>query len=374
MSCPPTTPGDAILTDHGNAQIPTAGSCGDWYSSCQNPLYAIDHQDTCGQLEIVQLDIMPPFVEVAKGRASAVRLVATFSDGRVADVTGQGVFTSEAPAVATADGGGLVRGVDVGTAALTGTWRGLLATATISVFDNVCVASQPWDVVVVADNGSEWVSGIVSVARGVNVIRGRALRQLRSSAANQYPQAILALQLSMDLRDNQAFNALSGWEQSGNPTRPSIGTRTGTDRIAFAGVAGWYDSIMPFPGGSDDPGKAIMQAYAMHQTGRTSVRKAIVVFSTGGESRCSPSVLSACTAAKNAGIHVAVVTPLNESDLVYSWCHQPRTAWDVLQSSASPCMFFDSVTGNVHATAGTILRIACEGCGSSGSGIGIGNI
>lgn len=374
MSCPPSIPGVAIVTDYSNTTTPTAGSCGDWYNSCRNPLYALDHQSECGTVEVVQLDLAPPDVEIQAGRTSYARLLATFADGRIADVTGQGTFVVENSAVAVSAGAGIIRGVATGACAITGTWRGLLATGTVTVVSNECVESLPWDVVVVADDGAEWVSGFVSVVRGVNTVRGRALRQLSSSAARQYPQAILSLQLSMDLYDDPAFDPFGGWSASGLSTRPSIGTRTGTDRIAFAGIAGWSDKIMPFSGGTSDPGKAIMQAYGMHQSGRTGVRKLIVVFSTGGENRCNPSILEACTACKNAGIHVAVVTPLGVDDPVYSWCHYPQTAWSVLQQSASQCMFFDSINGNIHATTGSILRIGCEGCGSSGSGIGIGNI
>lgn len=373
MSCPPTRPGTDTYTDHGSS-TPSTGGCGNWYSSCRNPLYALDHQSECGAVQVAYLDLVPSTVELAKGRSAYVRLIATFADGRVADVTGEGTFGVEDQTVATSSGAGMIQGVDVGSANLTGTWRGLLATGSVSVFDNQCVESRPWDVVIVADDAAEWVSGTVSVVHGSAVVRGRALRRLQTPYANQYSQAMLALQLSMDLLDSTAFDPRAGWSVAGG-LRPGIGPRTGLDRIAFPGGPGWTNTIQAFPGGRPDVGRAIMEAYALHGIGRSDARKVIVIFSTGGESLCSPGMLAAANAVKGAGIHVAVVTPLGSGDLVYSFCNQPQTAWAVLQQASSTCLFFDQTTGNIQANVmANTLRIACEGCGSSGSGIGLGNL
>lgn len=381
MSCTASIPGSVEYADHSDT-TPVQSCVSDWFTSCRNPLWALDHQDQCGAVTVAKLDLIPPSLQVAKGKTGYVRLIATFEDGRMADVTGEGIFAIDGTA-AQSNGAGLIAGLDVGTAPITGTWRGLLATGTVTVFDNACAESRPWDVVICADDGAIYQSSVVQIGGLVGgvVLTRRALRRSVSPRADMYPHWAMALQAAMDLYDSNDYDPRAGWTIQGG-LRPSIGQRTGTDRICFSqdivdGAAAWSDKIKPFTADTRPIGQQLMSAYALHSLGRTNVRKVVVVYTTGGESLCNPSLSAAAASLKGAGIHVAIVTPLNSEDQVFSFCNQPQTAYSVLQAASSTCLFFDQTTGN---GAGNVmaqtLRIACEGCGVgySGGGIGIGNI
>ena len=107
-----------------------------------------------------------------------------------------------------------------------------------------------------------------------------------------------------------------------------------------------------------------MTAIQAHVRGRANVNKLIVAYTTGGESFCNPSLRTAASIAKSAGIMVAVVTPLtgDESPQFTSFCDFPISAYSTLNATASPCLFFPAVaTGFLQTNVfNSIVLAACN--------------
>lgn len=372
MNCQkPTIPGTAQYQDCECA-TGTGVDCGDWYSSCRNPLWALDHPDECGLLTVTSLDLVPRYQSVAFGRSGAVRVIATFGDGSHADVTGESTIGSSDASISHHLGGGIVTGDKIGTAFLTATWHGTLATGSVSVFDNACAESAPWDVVVIADDASVATMTQRATIAGVTV---SALRRFRTNV--DYARSIYAFVLSLDLLDNGLFIPGVGWDAyAANPIGIGGSTRTGRDRI-WTGYE-WSDHTCPFPNVSlafGSMGNRIMKAFEIFQSGRPEAKKLLVLFSTGGDTGCNPSYRGAAAAVALNGIDIAVITPLSPSDTVVSPCEAPYSAYSALQDCASrPCLFFGAGNGGLDAGSGItgkLLRLACEDCiGSSGPGVG----
>ena len=370
MNCSstPSVPGQVVIDQCVET---STGQCGDdWYSSCRNPLYALDHPTECGLLTVASIALDPGLVSIAEERSGAVRVIATFSDGRTADVTGESSIATSDTSVSRSLGGGILTGEAVGQAVLTASWRSKLAQGQVVVFDNVCVQSQPWDVVVVADEGMVYGSiNRASVTGGVV----RAFKRLPSNARFGYSAALLSLQLSMDLLDPGDYVAGEGWDGSTTPMGLG-GARAGNDRI-WAGRWSQYVESTPnvVAGAEGDTGAQLMKAFEIHQGGRVDARKIVVLLSTGGETICNPGISAACAALRNADIEVVVITPLRSTDPVYNACASDQstlvTAHSVLADSASSdCLFFDAAKGDVY---GQVMRIVCGGCSGSGEGIGL---
>lgn len=365
-SATPSIPGKVVVDQCSDA----ASHCGDdWYSSCRNPLYALDNPGECGLITVSSIALDPALVSIAEERSGTVRVIATFSDGRTADVTGESSVATSDATVSRSLGGGILTGESVGQAVLTASWRSKLAQGQVVVFDNVCVQSQPWDVVVVADEGM--VFGSIFRASLTGPVR--ALKRLPSTARFGYSARILALQLSMDLLDPGDFVGGEGWDGSTTPMGLG-GLRAGRDRI-WAGRWSQYVTTDPnvVAGDEGDTGAKLARAFEIHQGGRVDARKIVVLLSTGGETECTPGIAAACAALTNAGIEVVVITPLRSTDPVYNACASTAstlvTAHSVLAAAASSdCLFFDSAKGDVY---GQVLRIVCGGCSGSGEGIGL---
>lgn len=368
MNCSttPSVPGHVIV-DQCSSDV--GSKCGDdWFSSCRNPLYALDNPGECGLLTVSSISIDPGLVSIAEERSGAIRVIATFSDGRTADVTGESDIATSDITVSRSLGGGILTGEKVGQAVLTASWKSKLAQGQVRVFDNVCVQSQPWDVVVVADEGMVF-SSIYRASKNGPV---RADKRMPSNARFGYSARIMALQLSMDLLDPGDFVAGEGWDGSTIPMGLG-GSRVGRDRI-WAGRWTQYVAYDPNVAGDEgDTGAKLMRAFEIHQGGRVDARKLVVLLSTGGETACNPGIAAACAALRNADIEVVVITPLRSTDPVYNACASTQstlvTAHSVLSDAASsPCLFFDAAKGDVY---GQVLRIVCGGCSNSGVGIGL---
>ena len=364
----------------------SAGSrCGcDWYSSCRNPLYAFDHPDECGtaDMTLTGLDLVPKSQTIIRGRSGYFGVIARFSDGRTADVTGESVVRPADSDVATSPETvpGLVDGVEVGTTTVTGTWRGRFATGDLAVVAETCVSNDPWDVVVVVDDGGVFMSAPVTLGPGPgggvgDITLARALRRFNSTAAAAYPVSIIPLLLAMDLRDTGALglHVGSGWETETGLGGTVVGTaRTGADRIWVPG-SGWTNEIpavRPYIDAGSNVGGGLIDAWGalMGPDGRADARKLVVLFSTGGETSCSPSARSAADVLVAAGVDVAVITPLQSSDThIRSFCDAGMAAYDSLSLIPSPtCLFFPGA--EYMADFGDVLRSACESCGGYGYG------
>jgi len=360
------------------------GACSDWYSSCRNPLYALDHPDECdsGSLAVSELSLTPATMTIPAGRGGYVQAIAHFNDGRSADVTGETAFTSADTGVVIALGKGLLDGVAPGTTTITGIWNGKLAVATVTVEAAACIAAVPWDVVVVADDGSVWVEAPVFTIRNEASVRARALRRFQSNARDVYPAAILQLMLSMDLLDAGTVAAADGyvaggWNQVSLPEGIG-GSREGNDRIWTGSEWSSYVDMRPcFLNAGGDTGKALMDAaQILLGSGRPGARKLVVLYSAGAESSCSPSIRSAANVVVGNAIDLAVVTPLRSTNAeVVSPCDLIPTHVVLSEIPSATCFFFDGGAMSSSGVFGAILATVCGGCsGSSGGGVGIDEI
>lgn len=359
------------------AQCAGGAAGGDeWFNSCRNPLYAFEHQDTCGTLVISSLAATPAEQTLSLGRSGYVQAIVTFDDGRSADVTGEASFASSDSGIVVSLGGGLFEGVAAGTAIVTAIWGGKTAMATLNVTAAGCVDDQPWDVVVVADDGDVWIDGGRYIPGIGGSTRVRAFRRAASTAATAYPADILQLMLSMDLLDSGEITAadgfaLGGWNPIAYPSGIG-GTRTGSDRI-WTGTE-WTNQVTMAPcfiNAQGDTGRKLADAaQILIGSGRPGARKLVVLYSTGGETTCNPGLTAAGNVLHANGILLAVVTPLTESDSnVVSPCEQ-IPAYAVLGALPStPCLFFGGGDSGAGVFA-SMLSTVCGGC-SSGDGIGV---
>lgn len=71
--------------------------------------------------------------QVVVGRTFQLQAIGTLNDGSTRDVTGQAVWASSAPAIATVSATGLITGVSAGQATMTGTLGGIVVTTQVTV-------------------------------------------------------------------------------------------------------------------------------------------------------------------------------------------------------------------------------------------------
>ena len=368
------TPGSVELVIH-ECQLPAGTDVGGLgYESCRNPLFALDHPTECGVLSVTNLFLVPPTQSIAHERSGVVEVLAQFSDGRTANVTGEAIIQSLDPHIAHYLGGGVFSGDTVGSTGVTATWQGRLVVGNLNVFDNTCVASVPWDVVFVTDDAGVYTLSqrlpLYSTRPGQSAFPAMvpALRRWRTGV--DYYGAMFSLILSLDLLDSGLFIPGEGWNSVATNPIGIGGLRTGHDRI-WTGAA-WSDHTIPpiVTAGSSSIGAQLMAAYQIHLTGRPGVRKIVVLFTMGGDTSCTPSLSGAAAALKANGIELVIVTALGPDDVsVISPCDGLLPSYLVLQAAASPCLFFD----RLNSPWAQIFRVACGEC-SSGIGIGLNSL
>ncbi|HKO49007.1 MAG TPA: Ig-like domain-containing protein, partial [Polyangiaceae bacterium] len=91
-----------------------------------------------GPATAVSIELTPPELSVAAGTSADVQGMLIFSDGTKHELTGDAVWASSAPEVATVEGGS-VKGLVVGTADITVTDSGVTGTLTVTVTDATLV-------------------------------------------------------------------------------------------------------------------------------------------------------------------------------------------------------------------------------------------
>jgi hypothetical protein len=105
---------------------------------------------------------------------------------------------------------------------------------------------------------------------------------------------------------------------------------------------------------------------------RPEARKMIVVLTHAGETDCNPPALAAAQQIKDAGVELAIVTPVAASHVeFFSTCSYPLTVFDYLQSCASPCLFL-SGNSTWWAAGQALTRLLETACGCSYSGVAVG--
>jgi len=324
---------------------------------------------------VTSIAVEPAILTVQRGRRNTIRVVAIFSDGRVVEVTSEAAIVSGNEAIAKVLPEGVIEGVAFGQAIISASWQCLEASANANVYTTdggtgtgqnpACKpASESWDVAFIADDalvvypapysgygelGADGIQG--AIYRPVH----RVYQTSPTAFARSYPTAALSLQLSMDLR--------VPWD----PDAPAGPFRDRIAHVSDREVRGWSDTVQPWTLNTSDLGGAMMLAIQTHVRGRQGVNKLIVVYSTGGESFCNPSLRTAATVAKNAGILVAVVSPLtgNEPQQYTSFCDYPISSFLYLSETASDCLFFPAVaTGALQSNVfNSVVLAACNAKG-----------
>lgn len=308
--------------------------------ACQNPFYAMDNPDTCDAPTVTSLRIEPATVRAGVGRRGVYRVVAVFSDGRQGDVTGEATPVIADGAVASFLVNGIVGGVAAGSTTLTAAWKGKTATATLSVFASTCAADQTWDVVFVLDQAvaSYWFASRPS-APGCGMYWRRTAG--RSDYVAEYGTAALALMLGMSLKNP--------WDDDAGTDRISVVvTGEGSPRVAVT----WTDTVPAVTGlcqATTDSrlGDSLRAARTMLNSARSGATKLVVLLTSGSESACSPSARTAATELTDAGILVAVSTPLHTGMpwVMYSPCTYPEQMLDYLESLATTGLVFEDPAG-----------------------------
>lgn len=308
--------------------------------ACQNPFYAMDNPDTCDAPTVTSVRIEPATVRAGVGRRGVYRVVAVFSDGRQGDVTGEATPVIADGTKASLLTNGVIGGVAAGSTILTAAWRGKTATATLQVFTSTCAEDQTWDVVLVLDQAlaSYWFASRPS-APGCGMYWRRTAG--RSDYVAEYGTAALALMLGMSLKNP--------WDSDAGTDRISVVvTGEGSPRLAVT----WTDtvpSVTALCQATTDSrlGEALRAARTMLNSARAGATKLVVLMTCGSESACSPSARTAATELTDAGILVAVVTPLHSGMpwTVYSPCTYPETALDYLESLVTPGLAFEDPAG-----------------------------
>lgn len=352
----------------------SSGACSN--DSCENPLYAIDHQDTCGSLTVVSLRLEPENARVPAGRKCLIRTVAVFSDGQEANVTTEASYAVEDEDIAEHVDDGVFLGHEVGVIWVEAVWRGVSTRGTLTVFDGTCVNAQPWDVVIVIDNAIGCYLLPNSPQMSYSTIPGaytkvphrywyRPGQNIRS--IDLFDDQVIALQLAMSLKNTF------------EPTDP------GNDRVAIVNTGdglpyvhtAWTDTMVvsgidvSAPLADCKLGVAFQKAQQLFAAGRADARKLMVVYTHGAESSCAPPARSVAYALQAAGVEVAIITPVSTASDARSVCSYPQRVFENLEDMASPCLFFGDVQWNMATSyLAQVLGFAC-GCNYSGSGLGL---
>jgi hypothetical protein len=88
---------------------------------------------TVSAASLKSITLSPANPTVAKGGTQQFRATGTFSDGSTQDLTGQVVWASANPAIATINAAGLATGQAVGSTSITATARGVTGSTTLTV-------------------------------------------------------------------------------------------------------------------------------------------------------------------------------------------------------------------------------------------------
>lgn len=154
-----SNPGVASITSAGAATAQTPG----------NTLITATHLAT-GIQGSVTLTVNPPTltslaltprpVALPIGTSQPLLATGVYSDASKQDLTAQVSFSSSAPAIASVDATGLVRGLTVGTALISGTFGGKTGTASVTVkpvtLTSIVAQGNP-----MVPNGTRWMSSAI---------------------------------------------------------------------------------------------------------------------------------------------------------------------------------------------------------------------
>lgn len=341
-------PGAVTLTEGSCGSSASSGEC---YTNqellCFNPCYALTHEDACGNVTVTALRLEPEDSEVATGRRCAVRVVATFSNGREADVSQEAVIDTENDSVAAYLDRGLVRGVAAGSCWIEATWGGrtcrgtvTVATGSTATLDLVLVL----DTMVLAELGSVNTrsdAGVDSYYLPTPVNYSEGLAYLARAA-----QGALAVTTALDP------------DEAGGDRVAIVATGpTGT-----LSVSGWSTSLVEvelaaLQGGR--VGKAVEAAETLLESARTTANKAVLVLTSGLEAACNPSLDSAAGSAVNAGAKLAIVSPVAADTTIEAACSSGTLLFSYLQGVTSqPCL---CLGGAVNSTVAVKLHQAVRG-------------
>lgn len=341
-------PGSIVATEGSCAVSGTSTDC---YTSqellCFNPCYALAHEDACGAVTVTALRLEPEDSEVATGRRCVVRVVATFSNGREADVTQEAELDTENDSVAAYLDDGMVRGVAAGSCWIEATWGGRSCRGTVTV---AAGSTAVLDMVLVLD------TRVLAELGGVHTRSDAGFDSYYLPTPVAYSEGLAYL-----ARAAQGALAL---------TTTLDPDESGGDRVAIVAtgpsgtlaVSGWSTSLVDveltaLQGGR--VGKAIEAAETLMDSARSTANKAILVVTSGQESACNPSLSVSAASAINAGSKLAIVSPIAADTTIEAACSSGTPLFEYLQAATSQTCLF--VGGAVNATVALKIHQAVRG-------------
>lgn len=356
-------PGTSTITTYGcptdtgtsDGSVP----CGS--DACVDPFYAMDHADSCDAVTVTSLRVEPTGLGIVMGRLGKVRVIATFSTGQEADVTDEARVYSQNDEIAAYLSEGVVQANAEGAVWLEGIWEGYSARATVTVTDEVCVGATGWDVCFVLDQ-SVGTAFLPFRRPGQDPEQLYIRRVPLENRVDYFDEVLLSMQLALSLTNeyqpsdpgaDRVSIVLTG---DGEPTV----AQNWTNALTVLASTGTYQDTRL--------GRALQRAQYLMLSARPAARKLVVVVTNGGEWGCNPTALSVALQLQEAGVLVAMVTPVAANGGFFSACSYPQSAYDYLQSCASPCLFYGGLSfGALTNALGDIQREACGGECASGS-------
>lgn len=338
----------------------TGGAClTDQETLCLDPFYALANPDACTEISVSALRLEPADIETVVGRRACTRVIATFSNGKEADVTDLAEIDTESDDTAEHLGDGVVQGRAAGEVWVEATWNGFAARGTATVNAADCRNTTAFDVVLVLDTNV--VAGFEPVAvtlNGATVVDAYWRPTPAAGTDWEFSERLRsiarAFQVSLSLKNT--------WDT----------TDTGNDRIAILAtgprgvleISGWTDTVVDVQVNSllgGQCGKALVAAQALHAAGRSSATKLVVLVTTGAETSCNPSIAVAAGDLDTAGIKVAIVTPTASNSTMVSGCNNPTLVFAYLLGSCTADDLFKAgaTNANVLGKMGDVIGSAC---------------
>ena len=321
----------------------------------------MDHADSCDTVTVTALRVEPAGLGIVMGRLGKVRVIATFSTGQEADVTDEARVYSQNDEIAAYLSEGVVQANAEGAVWLEGIWEGYSARATVTVTDEVCVGATGWDVCFVLDQ-SVGTAFLPFRRPGQDPEQLYIRRVPLENRVDYFDEVLLSMQLALSLTNeyqpsdpgaDRVSIVLTG---DGEPTV----AQNWTNALTVLASTGTYQDTRL--------GRALQRAQYLMLSARPAARKLVVVVTNGGEWGCNPTALSVALQLQEAGVLVAMVTPVAANGGFFSACSYPQSAYDYLQSCASPCLFYGGLSfGALTNALGDIQREACGGECASGS-------
>ncbi|MBF7082647.1 Ig-like domain-containing protein [Desulfallas sp. Bu1-1] len=135
------------------------------------------------EVVMVDVSVQPKAVVLAKGNYTQLRVIETYSNGTIKDITNSSTFSSNNPSVATVTGTGLVTGVSEGATAVVVTYQN--KTITVPVTVTVPTVNRP------SRDSNTNPTVVTTPSRSGNTIPGTCQTHVENVAPTNYAWKIL---------------------------------------------------------------------------------------------------------------------------------------------------------------------------------------